>query len=240
MILTRDEERNIADCIASARGADEVVVVDSESTDRTRELAQSAGARVVVHPMVNFAEQRNYANTVATCEWVLHLDADERITPKLMTEIRETCATTSSDGFRVPTLNIIFGKPLLHGGWYPSYHVRLQRRERARWARDVHETAGVKGELGTLANPIEHHSHATVSAFIQKLDRYTSMEASEHRGSTLWLAMRTVIEPGPYFVYKYVLQQGFRDGLRGLTIAMLLAFYRSTGYLKVLELRFKR
>jgi glycosyltransferase involved in cell wall biosynthesis len=236
VILTLNEERNIADCVASARSADEVIVLDSGSTDRTLELAKAAGARVELHAMTNFAEQRNYANTLAKSDWVLHLDADERVTPELMSEIRKVSAS-EADAFRVPTLNIIFGAPLRHGGWYPSYHVRLQRRGKASWGRDVHEMAVVKGVLGTLQSPIVHHSHPTVSAFITKLDRYTSMEAAEHRGSTFGLGWRAVLEPGPYFIYKYVVQQGFRDGWRGLCIASLLAFYRCVAYLKALELR---
>ena len=212
-------------------------MVDSGSTDHTQELAAAAGAKVVQHAMTNFAEQRNYANTLAKCDWILHLDADERITPELLQEIRSVTATGEEDGFNVPTLNIIFGAPLRHGGWYPSYHVRLQRRGRAGWGKDVHETAVVTGSLGRLRNPIVHHSHPDVSAFILKLDRYTGMEAAQMSGSRLSLALRAVLEPGPYFVYKYFVQQGFRDGRRGLSIALLLAFYRCVGYLKALELR---
>jgi glycosyltransferase involved in cell wall biosynthesis len=232
-----NEERHIADCIASASGAEEILVIDSGSTDRTQELAAAAGARVVVHPMTDFAEQRNYANSIAKSDWILHLDADERITPALMQEIRAASASTRFDGYRVPTLNIIFGAPLRHGGWYPSWHVRLQRRGKATWGHNVHEAAQVSGPLGDLKEPIVHHSHPDVAGFIEKLNRYTTMEAGRVTRSNFSLAMRAALEPAPYFFYKYVVQRGFLDGWRGLAIASLLSFYRCVGYLKAIELR---
>jgi glycosyltransferase involved in cell wall biosynthesis len=236
IVLTLNEQRHISDSIASVRTADEIIVLDSGSTDHTRELALAAGARVEVRPMTNFAEQRNYANSLATSDWILHLDADERATPELMREIRSACEFGQADGYRVPTLNIIFGMPLQHGGWYPSYHVRLQRRGKSTWGRDVHELAVVSGQLGSLREPIVHHSHADVAGFVDKLNRYTTIEASRNTRSSLSLAVRAALEPGPYFLYKYVVQRGFLDGWRGLTVALLLAFYRCIGYLKALEL----
>lgn len=237
VILTLNEERHIAECIASARSADQIIVVDSGSTDRTRELAATAGARVVERPMTNFAEQRNYANGLVTSDWMLHLDADERATPALMEEIRQVTASGKANGYWVPTLTLIFGQALRHGGWYPQWHTRLQRRGRTTYTRSVHEEVLVDGPIGHLREPIVHYSHPTISAFIQKLDRYTTVEATIAKGSTLSLALRAVLEPGPYFVYKYVVQRGFLDGWRGVAMALLLAFYRCTGYLKALELR---
>jgi glycosyltransferase involved in cell wall biosynthesis len=237
VILTLNEERNISECIASIRNADEIIVVDSGSTDRTRELAAAAGARVVERPMTDFADQRNHANGLVTSDWVLHLDADERATPALIQEIRHVSATGSSDGYWVPTLTYIFGKALLHGGWYPQWHMRLQRRGSATWGKSVHEGAAINGPVGRLHEPIVHHSHTDISAFIRKLDRYTTLEAKGANGSTVGLSLRAVLEPGPYFVYKYVVQRGFLDGWRGLTMALLMAFYRCVGYLKAIELR---
>lgn len=237
VILTLNEERNISECIASARSAQEIIVVDSGSTDRTRELAAAAGARVVERRMTDFAEQRNFANGLVTSDWVLHLDADERATPALMHAIREAAASGNAEGYWVPTLTIIFGKAVHHGGWYPQWHTRLQRRGRTTYTRSVHEEVIVDGPIGHLREPIVHYSHPTISGFIQKLDRYTTVEAKIASGSTLSLALRAVLEPGPYFIYKYVVQRGFLDGWRGVTMALLMAFYRCVGYLKALELR---
>jgi glycosyltransferase involved in cell wall biosynthesis len=237
VILTLNEERHIRECIESARSADEIIVVDSGSTDHTRELAAAAGARVVERRMIDFADQRNYANGLVTTDWMLHLDADERATPALVQEIRKAAASGNAAGYWVPTLTFIFGKALRHGGWYPQWHTRLQRRGRTSYTRSVHEEVVVDGPIGHLREPIVHYSHPNVSAFIKKLNRYTTVEATIAKGSTLSLTLRAVLEPGPYFIYKYVVQRGFLDGWRGVTMALLMAFYRCVGYLKALELR---
>jgi glycosyltransferase involved in cell wall biosynthesis len=214
------------------------MVLDSGSTDRTVQLAKAAGARVKVRPMTDFAEQRNHADELAETDWVLHLDADERLTAALWTEMREAMESGAHSGYRLACLNIIFGAPLWHGGWYPQYHLRLYRRTAGRWGRDVHESVAISdGTVGTLREPIVHYSHPDIQAFVLKLDRYTTLEARQASGSRLTLALRALVEPVPYFVYKYVVQGGFRDGWRGLTIALLLAFYRCVSYLKALELR---
>jgi glycosyltransferase involved in cell wall biosynthesis len=235
VILTLNEERHIAECVASVRGADEVIVVDSGSSDRTQELAQAAGARVVVHALTDFAAQHNYANELATSDWVLHLDADERATPELLREISAASRDGNVDAYRVPELTYIFGAALRHGGWYPQYHIRLQRRGRSRWEGRVHESVEVQGPVGVLREPIIHHAHPSITAFIVKLNRYTTMEAAGTEASTFSLATRAVLEPGPYFAYKYLVQGGFRDGWRGLAIAMLLSFYRCVSLLKAVE-----
>jgi glycosyltransferase involved in cell wall biosynthesis len=240
VILTLNEESNIVDCIASVKGADQVLVLDAGSTDRTQELARGAGAVVVVRPMTDFAEQRNFANQQVTSDWVLHLDADERATPGLMQEIGRVSSAPSATAYWVPELTYIFGAPLYHGGWYPQYHVRFQRRGHGTWGRSVHEGFSVDGPIGHMKEHIVHYAHPSVSEFIAKLNRYTDLEAKQARGSTLGLALRAVLEPGPYFLYKYLVQQGFRDGTRGLTIALLMAFYRCVTYVKALELRFRR
>ena len=208
-------------------------MVDSGSTDHTQELAAAAGAKVVEHAMTNFAEQRNYANTLAKCDWILHLDADERITPELLQEIRSVTATGEEDGFNVPTLNIIFGAPLRHGGWYPSYT-----------SLPPFTTISERTRVGSSGLPNAWLAAASIpdlatpggSAPLGQLTVGNATPA-QMSGSRLSLALRAVLEPGPYFVYKYFVQQGFRDGRRGLSIALLLAFYRCVGYLKALELR---
>lgn len=237
VILTLNEEHNIADCIASVQRANEVIVVDSGSSDRTAQLATAAGARVTVHPMRNFADQHNFANAQARSDWILSIDADERVTEALMDEVLSVISDTTHDAFWVPTLNIMLGAEILHGGWYPQPHIRLLRRGHGNWGRQVHERIAVSGTIGTLKNPIVHHSHPDISAFLQKLDRYTDLEVHVNAGSSAWLGIKTVVEPAPYFIYKYVIQQGFRDGWRGLVMALLLTFYRCVGYLKTIESR---
>jgi glycosyltransferase involved in cell wall biosynthesis len=235
--LTLNEEQNIAKCIESVDPADDVLVVDSGSTDMTIEIASATRARVVGHPFLDFADQRNYAMSLLTSEWVLHLDADERVTPELWNEIRAMLASDSCDGYLVPCLNIVFGKPLKHGGWYPQYHLRLQRRKKARWYGAVHEEAAVEGPVGKLVEPIVHFGHPNIHTFLLKLDRYTSLEASRRNQSVVLLSALAFLMPLPYFMYKYFLQLGFLDGWRGLAAAILLSFYRCVTLLKALEQR---
>ena len=219
------------------KGADQVLVIDAGSTDRTQEIAHAAGAMVIERPMTDFAEQRNFANGQVTGDWVLHLDADERATPELMAEMRVVSSAPTAGAYWVPELTYILGAPQHHGGWYPQYHVRFQRRGHGRWGRSVHEGFSVDGPIGHLKAHIVHFAHPTVAAFITKMNRYTDLDARQAGGSPAMLTLRAVVEPGPYFVYKYVVQQGFRDGWRGLVIALLLGFYRCVTYLKALELR---
>lgn len=240
VILTLNEESNIVDCVASVKGADQILVIDAGSVDRTQELARGAGALVIVRPMTDFAEQRNFANQQVTSDWVLHLDADERATRALLEEIRAVSSAPTANAYWVPELTYIFGAPLYHGGWYPQYHVRFQLRGHGTWGRSVHEGFSVDGPIGHLKANILHYAHPTVHAFIAKMNRYTDLEAKSVGGSSAGLALRAVLEPGPYFLYKYLVQQGFRDGARGLTIALLMAFYRCVTYVKALELRFRR
>lgn len=240
VILTQNEEHNIVDCIATVREADEIIVIDSGSSDRTTEVAAAAGARVISHPMIDFSDQRNFANQQAKSDWIFHLDADERVTPQLLQEIRQVTATSDAAAFRVPTLNLMLGAAIRHGGWYPQYHIRLMRQGRGTWGRNVHESVSVEGVVDRLKEPIAHHSYPSISSFILKMDRYTDYEARRASGSATVLAARAALEPGPYFIYKYVVQQGFRDGWRGFVMAMLLAYYRSVGYLKAFELRSRK
>ena len=235
VIITLNEERNIAECLASAAAADRVIVIDSGSTDRTREIAAAAGATVCVRPFTNFADQRNFALSLATSDWVLHLDADERVTAELWRELTAAIAQDGVDAFLVPTLNFFAGAALRHGGWYPQYHLRLQRRARTRWVGDVHETARVDGVVERLTQPILHKGHPNIATIMAKVDRSTTIDAARLTAPAGVLALRAVLEPVPYFLYKYVLQRGFLDGWRGVAMAALLAWYRCLMYLKALE-----
>jgi glycosyltransferase involved in cell wall biosynthesis len=235
IIITFNEERNIVDCIRSVSSADEVSVVDSGSTDLTLRLAGAEGVRVVSHPMIDFADQRNYATSLAMGDWILHVDADERISGALWQELRSKIATNNATGYKIPRLNYIFGRPLRHGGWYPHYQFRLIRRDQGHWVRTVHETVAVSGVIGRLTQPLIHYGHPNIEVFVAKLNAYTSIEAREKQGSVLRLSLLALTYPPAYFLYKYVFQGGFLDGWRGLAIALLLAYYRGVAFLKALE-----
>ncbi len=230
-----NEERHIAGSIESVGKANEILVLDAGSTDHTAEIAASLGARVHDRPMTDFAEQRNHALSLATSDWVFHLDADERVTQPLWDEITNAISAGESDGFLVPTRNHVFGAPLQHGGWYPQYHLRLHRRTKGQWSREVMEFIQIEGPVGKLSEPIEHFGHPDIRTFVLKADFYTTMEAERLQRPVFQLAALAILYPIPYFAYKYVFQRGFLDGWRGLVIAMLLSFYRCLTYLKAIE-----
>lgn len=229
VILTLNEASNIAGCVASAGWCDEILVVDSGSTDLTREIAAGIGARVVVRPFESYGAQRQFALEQARGEWVFMLDADERATPALAAEVRAAAlgAPPATAAFEIPHREYILGMWMLHGGWSPQPHARLLRRSAARFVGGVHETVQGSRARRRLRNPILHFSHLTVSNFLTKLERYTSIEADERfaRGERVpvW---RLAAEPALYFAYKYVVQRGVLDGSRGFIVAALLGVYR--------------
>ena len=187
--------------------------------------------------MSDFSEQRAYAVHLARSDWVLHLDADERVSRKLWAEIKSAISSGEADGFLIPRLNEVLGAALRHGGWYPDYHLRLHRRISGKWAGRVHETATLDGRVRKLGEPIHHYGHPNLRVLLAKLDRYTAMEAQRTEHSMLALCVLATVAPVCYFLYKYIVQRGFQDGWRGLSAALLLSIYRCVIYLKAIELK---
>ncbi len=239
VILTKNEEENIADCIKSAKWADEVVVFDAFSEDRTVEIARKLGARIIQHPFHDFAQQRNAALEMVDSDWVFFVDADERITPELAVEARSAIQDPSRDGWWVPRYNYIFGKIVRHAGWYPDYQLRLLRRGKARYdpKREVHELVILNGEEGHLKAPLIHYNYDTVSQFIERQSFYAHYEAK--------ILFRQGIRPKPHnfilqplreFKRRYITLEGYKDGWRGLLLSLLMAYYSFVTYLRLWRL----
>jgi glycosyltransferase involved in cell wall biosynthesis len=223
VIVAKNEARNIADCVRSARFADEVVVVDSGSTDGTPELARAEGARVIVTAdWPGYGPQVNRAIDASTGDWFFSLDADERITPALAAEIRAAIASGAHDGYKVPRLSMYCGRFIRHAGWRPDYTRRLARRGKARFTTHyLHANLQVEGPVGTLRESIVHYSFRTMEEVLEKTNRYSSANAKDmvtagRRGSLsaavlhgLWAFFRT-----------YVLRPGFLDGRWGFMLAV--------------------
>ena len=229
-IITFNEADRIGDCIASLAFCEEVVVVDSHSTDATVEIAQRMGARVLQRPFEGFRSQKQFAIEQATHDWVLCLDADERVSEPLRAAIEAERARgfTGASGYRFARLSEYFGKFLRHGNAYPDRVLRLFDRRRGGWrgTREIHEAASVDGEVRTLRGDLIHYPYRSLEQQLQKTQRYARMMA-EHdfaRGKRATLG-KLILAPAWRFWRGYVLRGGFRDGWHGLVYAYVRANY---------------
>jgi glycosyltransferase involved in cell wall biosynthesis len=234
-IVTLNEERNIARAIESLRCADEVLVVDSGSTDRTCEVAAKLGARVVYEPWRGYAAQKNFAAQLASHEWILSLDADEAVTEELEAEILLLKQEgPRCDGYSMPRLAQYLGRWIGHSGWYPDRKLRLYRKNKAEWTGAfVHESVRLSGSAGELQGSLLHFTCDSLSAHLRTLDRYTTLAADEiAAGGTPVPMLRLVFDPPWTFFRTYVLRRGFKDGLQGFVIAWMAALYTFMKYAK--------
>ena len=239
VILAKNESRKIDDCIHSVRWADEIVVVDDDSTDDTARLAESLGARVVHRKMDIEGRHRNWAHAQARHEWVLSLDADERVTPALAEEIQRTLADPPFQTYAIPRKNFIGTQWIRYGGWYPSPQLKLFKKSVFRWEETtVHPRAFADVPCGTLRHDLLHYSYRDRADFAAKMDRHTTLEAQKWImdgrrvtvGKSLW---RTVDRA----VRSYLLKQGFRDGSVGLFVAWMAGKYQWLSYAKYQALK---
>jgi glycosyltransferase involved in cell wall biosynthesis len=226
--------------LESVRWADEILVADSFSTDGTLEICREYGARIVQHEYLNSARQKNWAAPQCKHEWVLQIDSDEVVSGDLRQEIEQTLAAAPPDldACRIPRKNEVLGRWVRHGGIYPDYQTRLFRRDRGRWKeREVHAHLEVPGRLENLRNPLLHFGMPHISKQVRNLDRYTRYEADELRkNGKRFRLIDLVAKPPGVFLHRYIWQQGFRDGLRGLVLAGYQAAYEFLSYAKLWEL----
>ena len=238
VVITKNEEGNIQDCLQSAQWADELIVVDAESRDKTVELARACGAKVSVRPWPGFGPQKNFGIAQASSDWILVLDADERVTEELGEEVR-TCLKRWKPGspvaYRIPRRNFYYGAWVRRGGVYPDYQVRLFRRGLARYNDvAVHENLIVDGEIGTMVEHFDHYGERNIQHHFRKFGLYTTLAAQEtaKRGQTVgWSDL--MIRPLVILVKTYGLKQGFRDGVRGLIICVFASMYTFVKYAKL-------
>jgi len=234
-IITLNEERNIARAIESLRCSDEILIVDSGSVDRTTELAEKLGARVIEAGWRGFAGQKNWAAEQASNDWILSLDADEALSEALEAEIWSLKkAGAQFDAYTMPRLARYLGRWILHSGWHPDRKVRLYDRRKARWVGDfVHETVHVDGRVGHFESNLLHFTCDSLSEHLKTMDRYTTLAAQELAARRLKVPLsRLILDPAWTFAKTYFLQRGFLDGMEGLTIAYMAAFYTFLKYSK--------
>lgn len=234
IILTYNESEHITYCINSLRFADEIVVFDSLSTDDTVQKAQAAGARVIQNAFQNYAQQRNAALKAVenSTDWVLFIDADERVSPELAAEIRMAITQPEYVGWQMPRHNYIFGKLTRWSGWYPDYQTRLLRVGKARYDREVHEIVVLDGTLGTLQQPLTHYNYRDVAHFTDKQRRYAAHEASILFKQGIRPKFRNyILQPWRQFKWRFWTLQGYKDSLHGLRLCALMAWYELRKYL---------
>jgi glycosyltransferase involved in cell wall biosynthesis len=242
VVVTLNEEERLRTCLESVAWADEIVVVDAESHDKTAQIAREFTDRVLVRPWPGFAAQKNFGLEQASGEWLLSLDADEEVSGELRDEAKARLHAAAVDGYAVPRRNVFLGQWIRHGGLYPDWQVRLFRRGRGRFvARDVHESVQVDGPVGRLAGHLVHRSYRDLSDFFERANRYSTLAAGDllRQGRTA-RARELLLRPVARFVSMYVARRGFLDGRKGLLLAALYAYYVFMRTAKVWEVTRRR
>ena len=238
-IITCNEERNIRECLASVSWANDIVVVDNGSTDRTLEICAEFHARIFVEEWKGYARQKNSAIEKTRNEWVLSLDADERVTPELRQEIQRLPEKGGSPvGYFIPRKNFFLGRWIRRCGWYPDYNLRLFQKSKGGFLeRAVHERVAVKGRTGTLQSPLVHETYRSLSDYLQRMDRYSTLAAVEmyHQQRKFHL-VDLIFRPPFTFFQMYLLRAGFLEGYKGWILSVLYAFYTFTKYIKLKEM----
>jgi glycosyltransferase involved in cell wall biosynthesis len=253
-IITLNEEANIQRALESLGWADEIIVVDSGSTDRTVEIARRFTDRVIVKDWPGYSAQKNFAADQASNDWIFSLDADEELSPQLVSEIAtlkgpvdagpatrphsSVYGPANVDGYEMPRLCQYMGRWIKHSGWYPDYKLRLYNRKSGCWKGEfVHESVKVKGQVRNLQGDLLHYTVRSASEHHQRMDRYTTLAAEElqkkgKRASTFSL----LFSPVTAFIRSYIFRLGLLDGIPGLAIAYFAAHYAFLKQVKLLEM----
>jgi glycosyltransferase involved in cell wall biosynthesis len=239
VIITRDAASRIEACLQSVRFADEILIVDSGSTDATLEIARRHGARVMHQDWLGYGQQKEFATRQAKHDWVLSLDADERVSEELRQSIQETLVAPRFHACRMARCNRFMGRWLRHGEGYPDWSLRLYHREHAHWSDDpVHEKVETDGRIITLPGDLLHESEQGIADYLEKQNRYTTLQAEElYRAGRRANPLKLVLSPVFRFIKYYFVRLGFLDGVPGLVHISIGCFNSYGKYAKLIELR---
>lgn len=242
VINTKNEEKNLPRALASVKGlADEIIVVDMHSTDDTVEIAKKVGARVYLYEEAGYVEPaRNFAISKATGDWILILDADEELRNKVRTQLRTLVQHPKADFYRLPRKNIIFGKWIKHSRWWPDYNIRFFKKGKVSWSEIIHSVPETQGRGLDLPaeeeNAIVHYNYTSISQFIERLNRYSDIQAKFLVKNGYVFDWRDLIKkPVAEFISRFFVGEGYKDGIHGLSLGILQAFSEFVVYLKAWE-----
>lgn len=243
VINTWNEEKNLPRALASIKSfADEIVVVDMESTDATGDIAKKAGAKVYSHEQTGYVEPaRNFAISKATGDWILILDADEELPPRLAKKLKDFVAKPTADFYRLPRRNIIFGQWIRHARWWPDYNIRFFKKDSVFWSEIIHSVPETHGKGEDLpaqeAFAIIHHHYETISQYLERCDRYSTIQARGKLKDGYEFSWRDLIrKPVGEFLSRFFVGEAYKDGVHGLSLSLLQAYTELVVYLKVWEL----
>lgn len=240
IVVCFNEEDRIQGCLESLRWCDEIIVIDSYSTDRTPEICRRYTDRFIQREWTGYRDQKAFAHSQASKDWVLLVDSDERVTAELKEEVLEALSQENGRyaGYAVPRLVYYLHRWWRRGGWYPDYDVRLFRRDRASWGgSDPHEKILVNGPVRRLRHPLHHYSYRNIEDHVQRINRFTSISSTELRKNGVrWRLSDALLRPPFRFFRSYFLKRGFMDGFAGFYVAVAAGFYVFLKYAKLWEL----
>jgi glycosyltransferase involved in cell wall biosynthesis len=239
-IITKDEELNIRPCLESVKWADEIVVVDNGSTDHTLRICREYPVQIYQEEWKGYAGQKNSAIAKTRNEWVLSLDADERISPELRQEIQERLTKNKEfSGYFIARKNFFLERWIKHCGWYPDFNLRLFRKSRGHFQeRAVHERVEIQGKVGYLKHPLEHRTYRSLNDFFERMHRYSTLAAREMLKEGKRYRFFSVLFRPPFtFLQMYVLRLGFLEGYPGFLLSVLYSFYTFAKYIKLKEMQ---
>lgn len=237
VIVTLNEEKELARCLESVKGlTDEIIVVDSGSTDKTLDIAKKFGAKIYHRDFDNFAAQKNFAAGKADSIWIFSLDADEEASLELRGNIKSAVSSDKYSGYLIPRRNFMLGGEIKHSRWSPDKHIWLWKKGKGEWKGRIHEEVVVEGEVGELIGAKIHHSYNTVSEFMGMINSYTSFESEEKiKKGEKFSVIKLFIDPVVSFVGRYFYKKGFLDGWRGFVLCSLRGYYKFVTWAKVWE-----
>lgn len=247
VIATKDEERNIKDCLESVKWADEIIIVDDASKDRTVEICREYTSNIISNDSKgSFHVNKNLGIERSGGDWILSIDADEMVAPELEDEIKNIAERTDKLGYYISRKNLFLGKWIRGCGWYPDYIIRLFRKGATRWPLEIHDVPKIeeKDKVGYLRNPLIHITYASIEQYFDKFARYTTRLAQEEyeKGTRITktnFLLLFLIKPLSWFFHKYFLQRGYIDGFRGFFISVASAVTIFMTHAKLWEMRLK-